>query len=231
MPEQPAKLGLWTSTSLVVGGMIGAGVYLVPASMASFGSISLLGWAFAAVGTFFIARVFSGLSKMVPGAAGGLYAYTREAFGDFAGFLVGWGYYLSVVTANAAIVVSFVGAMSTFFPALKTNPVYAVLTGLGAIASLTWINTRGITSSGKVQLVTTILKIVPLIAIGLGGLFFIKAANFHPFNATSSSAFGAITNAAAIAMFALVGIECATIPAESVENAEKTVSRATMIGL
>jgi len=225
MPKKTEKIGLWASTSLVVGGMIGAGVYLVPASMASFGSISLLGWVFAAVGTFFIARIFSGLSKMVPGAAGGLYAYTREAFGDFAGFLVGWGYYLSVVTANAAIVVSFVGAMSTFFPVLKTNAVYAVLTGLGAIASLTWINTRGITSSGKVQLVTTILK------IGLGGLFFIKAANFHPFNATNSSAFGAITNAAAIAMFALVGIECATIPAESVENAEKTVSRATMIGL
>ena len=231
MAEQPAKLGLWTSTSLVVGGMIGAGVYLVPAAMASFGSISLLGWLFAAVGTFFIAKVFSGLSKMVPGAAGGVYAYTRTGFGDFAGFLIGWGYYISVVTANAAIVVSFVGAMSTFFPALKTQPIDAVLTGLGAIWFLTWINNRGVKASGEVQLITSILKILPLVVIGIGGLFFIKAANFYPFNATKSSAFGAITNAAAIAMFALVGIECATIPAENVENPEKTVSRATMIGL
>src|ERR1700752_2324965 len=130
MAHNPQKIGLWTSTSLVVGGMIGAGVYLIPAAMASFGSISLLGWAFAALGTFFIARVFSGLSKMVPGATGGLYAYTRVGFGDFAAFLVGWGYYISVVTANAAIVVSFVGAMSTFFPALRTNPVDAVMLGL-----------------------------------------------------------------------------------------------------
>ena len=231
MAKQPAKLGLWTSTSLVVGGMIGAGVYLVPATMATFGSVSLLGWAFAAIGTFFIARVFSGLSKMAPGAAGGLYAYTRHGFGDFAAFLVGWGYYLSVVTANAAITVSFVGAMSTFFPILKTNAVAAIAAGLGAIWGLTWINTRGIKASGEVQLVTSILKIVPLVAIAIGGLFFIKAANFLPFNNSGGSVFDAISSAAAIAMFALVGIECATIPAENVENPGKTVSRATMIGL
>jgi len=231
MAEQPAKLGLWTSTSLVVGGMIGAGVYLVPASMAAFGSISLIGWLFAAIGTFFIARVFSGLSKMVPGAAGGLYAYTRVGFGDFAAFLVGWGYLISVVTANAAIVVSFVGAMSTFFPGLRTEPVYAVLLGLWAIWFLTWINNRGVKTSGEVQMITSILKILPLVVIAIGGLFFIKTANFHPFNATGSSTFEAISSAAAIAMFALVGIECATIPAENVENPGKTVSRATMIGL
>ncbi len=225
------KLGLWTSTSLVVGNMIGAGVFLVPAAMASFGSVGLLGWVFAAAGTFFIARVFSALSKMVPGAAGGLYAYTRHGFGDFAGFLVGWGYYISVVTANAAITVSFVGAMSTFFPALTSNAVAAVLTGLGAIWLLTWINTRGIAASGKVQLVTTVLKLLPLSVVAVAGLFFIKAVNFHPFNSSGTSVFEAVNGAAAIAMFALVGIESATIPAESVENPGKTVSRATMIGL
>src|ERR1700761_159976 len=123
MAEDEKKLGLWASTSLVIGNMIGAGVFLVPAAMASFGSISLFGGLFAAIGTFFIARVFSGLSKMIPGEAGGLYAYTRHGFGDFAGFLVGWGYYISVITANAAIVVSFVGAMTTFFPELAHHPV------------------------------------------------------------------------------------------------------------
>ncbi len=237
MPSPKNKLGLWTSTSLVVGNMIGAGVFLVPAAMASFGSISLLGWVFAAIGTFFIARVFSGLSKMVPGVAGGLYAYTRHAFGDFAGFLVGWGYYISVITANAAITTAFVGALGTFFPILnsldvhKYNPLVAASTGLGAIWLLTWINTRGIIAGGMVQLVTTIFKILPLVLIAVGGLFFIRAANFHPFNSSGFSVFGAITGAAAIAMFSLVGIESATIPAESIENPGKTIAKATMIGL
>lgn len=231
MADKPQKIGLLTSTSLVVGGMIGAGVYLIPAAMASFGSISLLGWVFAALGTFFIARVFSGLSKMVPGAAGGLYTYTRHGFGDFAGFLVGWGYYISVITANAAIVKSFVGAMDIFFPGLATHPLYAIPTALCMIWALALINTRGIKASGEVQVVTSILKIVPLVVIAIGGLFFLKAGNFHPFNITKMSPFSAVTRSAAFAMFALVGIECATIPAEKTENSGKTVSRATMLGL
>src|SRR5215469_15076001 len=120
-PAEPQKIGLWTSTSLVVGSMIGAGVFMVPAAMASFGSISLFGWIFAAIGTFFIAKVFSGLSKMVPGEAGGVYAYTRHGFGDFAAFLVGWGYYISVITANSAIAVSFIGALTIFFPVIAKS--------------------------------------------------------------------------------------------------------------
>src|SRR3954470_13523511 len=99
------KLGLWTSTSLVVGNMIGAGVFLMPAALASFGSIGLLGWVFSAIGSFFLAKVFSNLSKLLPHATGGPYAFTRYGLGDFAGFLVAWGYYLAVSCANAAITI------------------------------------------------------------------------------------------------------------------------------
>lgn len=231
MTKKPDKLGLWTSTSLVVGNMIGAGVFMVPAAMASFGSISLLGWLFAAAGTLFIAKVFSYLSRMIPGEAGGVYAYSRHGLGDFAAFLVGWGYYISVITANAAIAISFVGAMSTFFPVLKTSPVAAAGTGLFSIWFLTWINTRGIRVSGGVQLATTVLKLLPLIVIAFGGLLFIRTGNFHPFNTSGMPSVAAVTAAASITMFSFVGIESATIPAESVENPGKTVSRATMLGL
>ena len=85
------KLGLWTSTSLVVGNMIGSGVFLMPAALAAFGGISLFGWLFSAIGSFFLAKVFSNLSKLVPNKTGGPYVYTRAGFGDFAGFLVAWG--------------------------------------------------------------------------------------------------------------------------------------------
>ncbi|HVW96590.1 MAG TPA: amino acid permease [Mucilaginibacter sp.] len=225
------KLGIWTSTSLVVGSMIGAGVFLVPAAMAPFGSVSLLGWIFSAIGAFFIAKVFSGLSSMVSKSIGGPYAYTRSGFGDFAGFMIAWGYYISIITANAAIAISFVSALSTFFPGLATNAVAAVATGLGAIWFLSWINMRGVTTSGRVQLITSILKLLPLVVISFAGLFFIHAANFHPFNNTGGSVYDAINTTAAITLFSFVGIECATIPAESVENPKKTISRATMLGL
>src|SRR5258705_13470510 len=99
-PEQKDKLGLWTTTSLVVGNMIGAGVFMMPAALASYGSISLLGWIFSAAGAILLARVFSNLSKLMPSADGGPYAYSRKGLGDFAGFLVAWGYWISIWCTN-----------------------------------------------------------------------------------------------------------------------------------
>lgn len=225
------KIGLWTSTSLVVGNMIGAGVFLMPAAMATFGSVSLLGWVFSAIGSFFLAKVFSNLSRMLPNSTGGPYAYARHGLGDFAGFLVAWGYYLATACANAAITVSFVSALSAFFPILATNMLAAIATGLSAIWLLTWINTRGVAVSGSVQLITTVLKLVPLLIISVGGLFFIKAANFHPFNNSNTSLFGAVTATAAMTMFSFVGIESATIPAGNIQDSKNTVAKATLLGL
>ncbi|EHQ28208.1 amino acid permease [Mucilaginibacter paludis] len=231
MTSSKNKLGLWTSTSLVVGNMIGAGVFLMPAALASFGSVSLLGWVFSAIGSFFLARVFGNLSVLLPQSTGGPYAYTQHGLGNFAGFLVAWGYWIAVACANAAITISFVSALSTFFPLLAHSAVAAVLTGLCTIWFLTWINTLGVVASGNVQLVITILKLLPLLIISLGGLFFIRVKNFHPFNSSGTTVFGAITATATMTMFSFVGIESATIPAGSVNNPGKTISRATMLGL
>src|SRR4029078_11097651 len=129
-PSQKNKLGLWTSTSLVVGNMIGAGVFLMPSALAAYGGFSLFGWAFFSIGAFLLAKVFSNLSKLMPRADGGPYAYSRNGLGDFAGFLVAWGYWISIWCTNAAIAVSLVSALSTFFPVLGTNAVIAVVTGL-----------------------------------------------------------------------------------------------------
>ncbi|MDN3581439.1 amino acid permease [Mucilaginibacter flavus] len=231
MPASDKKLGLWTSTSLVVGNMIGAGVFLMPAAMASFGSIGLLGWVFSAIGSFFLAKVFSNMSKLLPHATGGPYAFTRSGLGDFAGFLVAWGYFLATSCANAAITISLLSALSTFFPVLGTSNLAAVITGLCAIWLLTYINTLGVVASGKLQLITTILKIVPLLLVALGGLFFLQAKNFLPFNGSGKTVYGAISATAAMTMFSFVGIEAATVPAGSVNNPEKTVPRATLLGL
>ena len=110
MQKDQNKLGLWTSTSLVVGNMIGAGVFLMPATLASFGGISIIGWICSSIGAFLLAKVFAHLSKIMPAGDGGPYAYSRKGLGDFAGFLVAWGYLVSVWCTNAAITVSFISA-------------------------------------------------------------------------------------------------------------------------
>lgn len=228
--KKGGKLSIWGSTALVIGNMIGGGIFLLPAALGAYGGISLLGWLFSVGGTLILAYLFSQLSLMVQQKNGGPYAYTRAGFGDFMGFLVAWGYWVSVWVANAAIAVAFVGAMSVFFPFLETSRLAAVLTGLAAIWLLTGINLRGIRASGWVQLVTTALKLIPLFLIGFGGLLLFNSEHFSPFNLSTETNWNAVIMTASITLYAFLGFESATIPAAVIDKPEKTIPKATMIG-
>jgi APA family basic amino acid/polyamine antiporter len=230
MQEKTQKIGLITATSLVVGNMIGAGIFLLPASLAGIGSISLMGWLFTASGALVLAKIFSNMSQILPNISGGPYAYSKAAFGDFIGFLVAWGYWISIWVSNAALVTAVISALSVFFPVLETNSILAVSIGLAMIWILTWINSRGVSASGKFQVITTILKLAPLIFIILLGVFYFDVNNFPSFNLTGDSSWVALSSAAALTLYAFLGIESASVPAESVKNPEKIISRATMLG-
>lgn len=230
MSEKSKEIGLWTTTSLVIGNMIASGIFMLPATLAIYGGISLIGWLISGAGALCLAFVYSWLSRLQPSATGGPYAYTREGMGSFAAFLVVWGYWISVWCTNAAIAVAFVSYLTAFIPALGNNPVLAVGTGLSAIWFLTWINTKGIREAGVVQVITTVLKLAPLLVITIGGLFYLNLDHFVPFNVSSQSNLSAITSTTTLTLFAFLGLECATIPSGNVKNAEKTVSKATIIG-
>ncbi|MBT8220545.1 MAG: amino acid permease [Bacteroidia bacterium] len=224
------KIGFWSATSLVVGNMIGSGIFLLPASLAAYGGISLIGWLFASFGAILLAIVFGNLGRLAPGTTGGPYAFTRISLGAFPGFLVAWGYWVSIWASNAAIAVALVGYLSVFFPILDSNPLVAIMTGLGVIWLMTWVNTKEIRTVAYVQLITTILKITPIILVGLLGIFYIKSGHFSPFNASGSSNWSAITTTTALTFFAFLGMECATIPGTSIDNAETTIRKATITG-
>lgn len=228
--DDSKKMGLWAGTSLVMGNMIGGGIFLLPAALSFYGGISLLGWLFTTIGSICLALVFSRLSKSIPHKNGGPYAFTQVAFGDFLGFLIAWGYWISIWTANAAITVTFVGALSVFFPELASNRYLAVLTGLAAIWLLTWVNTRGVRETAFVQILTTLLKIIPLIVVTIGGFFFFKLENLLPFNQSGTSTWVAISATATLTLYAFLGFESATIPAKSMKNPKKNIPKATVLG-
>ncbi len=230
MKSKTQKIGLLTTTSLVVGNMIGAGIFLLPATLASYGSISLLGWVFTAAGALVLAKIFSNMSKIFVNKSGGPYAYSKAGFGDFIGFLVAWGYWISIWVSNAALCIAIIGALSVFFPVLETSPILTVTISLSFIWGLTWINNRGVEASGKIQVITTVLKLLPLVFVILVGVFFFDIDNFPDFNLTGDSNWVALSSAAAITLYAFLGIESASIPAESIDNPEKTIPRATMLG-
>ena len=230
MSSSNKKIGLITSTALVVGNMIGAGIFILPAALSKYGSISLLGWVFTASGALILAKIFSNFSKIIVNKSGGPYLYSKQGFGDFIGFLVAWGYWISTWISNAAIAIAIIGGLSFFFPILQTNSVLAVSIGLSMIWFFTWINSKGMRTTGKIQVITTVLKLLPLVFVIIFGIFFFSLDNFPEFNMTGESNFTSFSLVAALTLYAFLGLESASIPVENIHTPEKTVPKATMYG-
>jgi APA family basic amino acid/polyamine antiporter len=217
------------STALVVGNMIGSGVFLLPASLAPYGGISLVGWLFTVLGAVCLALVFAKLSAWHP-RAGGPYAYTRLGFGDFAAFWVAWGYWIAIWVGNAAIAIACVSYLGVFLPILKTNTLLSGGMAIALVWLFTWINCLGVKQAGITQLVTTLLKIVPLVAIAFLGIFWLQPSHFVPFNPSGQSAFSAVSAVAALTLWSFIGLESATVPANNVIEPTKTIPKATVLG-
>ncbi len=216
-------------TALVVGNMIGSGIFLLPSSLAAYGPISLAGWLVTAGGAIVLALLFGRLATALP-KTGGPYAYARAGFGDFAGFLIAWGYWIALWSGNAAVAVAFAGYLTYLVPAIGDSQIAGLLVALSAIWLLTAINIRGVQEAGSVQLITTCMKLIPLAALIIFGLAYIDTANFSPVNVSGQSTISAISACAALTLWAFVGLESATVPAGDVENPEITIPRATIIG-
>jgi len=149
-------------------------------------------------------------------AHGRPYAYARRAFGEFIGFQTAWGYWIAVWAGNAAIAVAFVAYATVFWAELGDNNLHAALVGIGLIWVLTLTNALGTRESGIVQVVTTMLKCVPLAVLGLIGLFFIDGGSYEPF--APEGTWTAISAAVPLTLCAFIGLESAAVPAEEVRD-------------
>ncbi len=223
-------LGLSSATALVIGSIVGTGVFTMPAVMAGAGTSSLVVLVVVAVGALLLGVMFGQLTKRIPSSDGGLYAYARHEFGDFAGFLTAWCYWITAVAGNAAIVASWVLYVDALFgfknPSSMANFGIA-LVGLWVPAA---INLIGVRQMAVFQNITVVLKFLPLVLVGVVGWFFVKSANFGPFNATEKSLYSGISIAAGVALFSFIGVECASIAASQVKDPRRNVGRASVLG-
>lgn len=223
-------LGLWACVALVVGNMIGSGIFLLPASLARIGPISMWGWILTSAGALILAVLFGRLAQLVT-KTGGPYAYCEVGYGEFAGFIIAWGYWIALWTGNAAVAVALVGYLGYLVPAIGGSSEMSLAAALIAIWTLTLINIRGVSEAGTVQMITTIGKIVPLAMIGVLGLIWVDLENFAPANLSGQSDLAAISAAAALTLWAYLGLESATVPSGDVIEPEKTIPRATIVGV
>src|SRR3974390_185809 len=194
-----AGFGLPVAIALIMGSIIGVGIFNLPTSLASIGPITLVSMGLTTVGAIALALMFAALARRLP-ADGGPYAYSRVAFGNRVGFFNAWSYWISAWAGNAGIAVGWVLYVEVFINKghNKLLTVLLVLVGLWVPAV---INLSGVQNMGSVQLVTTVLKFVALAFISTVGLFYISTANFHPWNVSGQSAITAIGSGMAIALF------------------------------
>ena len=224
-----SPLGLWSATALVVGSMIGSGVFLLPASLAPYGTATLIGWAITLSGAVLLALTFARLATRWP-QTGGPYVYARNAFGELPGFAVAWSYWVSVWCANAAIAVAFAGSIGAVFPAATATPLRSAACALAALWICVAVNLAGVREAGRMQLVTTVMKLVPLLLFGGIAIWFVDGSHYQVLNPTEDSLPNVVQATVALTLWAFLGLEAATVPAGSIEDAERTIPRATVLG-
>jgi arginine:agmatine antiporter len=228
--DGPKKsLGVAACTAIVAGNMVGSGFYLSPVAVAPYGNLAILAWIVMGAGAICLGLTFAKLASLAPGT-GGPYAYTRMAYGDFAGFLIAWGYWISIWTSLPVIAIAFAGAVMDLFPGLHNRPMAAALT-LGAIWAVVLVNLRGVKAAGIFSEVTTYTKLVPFAGIILFGLFFVDLSHFSEFNPSGKSLLDSGAALAPLTMFAYLGLESATVPAGDVIDPKRTIPRSTIIGI
>jgi APA family basic amino acid/polyamine antiporter len=220
--------GLTTATALIVGTIIGVGIFNLPTSLSAYGPISLVSLGLTTIGAIALAMLFASLSKRLP-ADGGPYAYSRVAYGNRVGFANAWSYWITAWAGNAAIAVGWVLYVEHFINKdhTKAISILLVLAGMWGAAA---VNLSGVKNMGSIQVVTTVLKFFAVGFIAIVGLFYINTANYTPFNVSGESAITAIGGGMAIALFSYLGVEAASVAAGKVRDPDRNVGRATLLG-
>ncbi|MFE1901304.1 APC family permease [Streptomyces yangpuensis] len=222
------SFGLTVATALIIGTIIGVGVFNLPTSLATYGPISLVSMGLTTVGALALALLFAALSRRMP-ADGGPYAYARTAYGNTLGFFSAWSYWITAWAGNAAIAVGWVLYVEVFLNKGHNRfvSVLLVLVGLWLPAL---VNLVGVRQMGLVQVVTTVLKFAALAFMATVGLFFVDGANYSPANISGESTVAAIGGGMAIGLFSYLGVETVAVAAGKVRDPDRNIPRSTVIG-
>lgn len=223
------SLGFWSCWSLTVGIMVGSGVFLLPAVLAPYGLMSFSGWLLSGAGSILLALVFARLSSRTT-KSGGVYVYSQEAFGDVVGFLIAWGYWCCYWIAIPAAAIAFVGYLAVFIPGIAQHASWQAMIALSLIWLAGVINLKGIEEAAFVQLLMTVLKLLPLLLIIGLGLSVGDSANLPEMNPQDMPWQEGLAITALLTLWAFSGMEAAAMPASDVKDPERTIPRAIVVG-
>lgn len=231
LADAPRRLTFAMCLALVVGNMIGSGVFLLPASLAPYGWNAVIGWLVTIAGALCLALTIAALARAMP-QAGGPTGYVEAAFGRTPSFLIGWSYWVSIWTANVTLAVAAVSYLSVFAPAIgRTSGLPAAL-AIALLWTMTLASLRGARTAGVVQLATTMLKLVPLAVVAVIIALVLAREGGQAIAPPPREGFSlaAISASMALTLWALLGFESCAVAADKVEDPARTIPRATVAG-
>jgi arginine:ornithine antiporter/lysine permease len=237
MSESPEKLRLGALVALVVGSMIGGGIFSLPQNMAASADVGavLIGWVITAIGMLTLAFVFQTLANRKPDLDGGVYAYAKAGFGDYMGFSSAWGYWISAWLGNVGYFVLLFSTLGYFFPIFGEGNTPAAVIGASVLLwAVHFLVLRGIKEAAFINLVTTVAKVVPLVLFVLIALFAFKLDIFTADiwgvkNPDLGSVMNQVRNMMLVTVWVFIGIEGASIFSARAEK-RTDVGKATVIG-
>jgi APA family basic amino acid/polyamine antiporter len=223
---KPQTIGIWMTSALVVGTIIGSGIFMLPVSLAPLGANVLIAWLVSGAGVLCIAFAMGHLSRL---SGEGIQANVEREFGPTVAFLVAWGFWVSNWVAQASVAVGAASALSFAGPQFGgQNAVLAV--AIGWLVVLTLVNAIGIRAAGGFSLVTVAIKLLPLLAvIWLFAERGASGAAFEPLPAMPIT-IANVAAATALTFFAFTGFESATTPVGKVRDPGRTIPRALIGG-
>ena len=222
--DQHRVIGFWKGWSIAVGCAIGSGIFMMPTMLAPYGLLGFGGWLVAGAGSILVALTMARLVKRIP-KTGGPYVYVNEGLGTFSGFIIAWTYWVACVSAIAGISIAFVGYLGFFLPQIANSQINALLASLLLIWIIVFLNIRSIENSSKFQLISTLLKLLPLIFIVLLGASNFNVNNLPELNPNNLHPISLIATVTTLVMWSFIGIETATVPADNVINPQETIPK------
>lgn len=222
--DQHRVIGFWRGWSIAVGCAIGSGIFMMPTMLAPYGLLGFGGWLVAGAGSILVALTMARLVKRIP-KTGGPYVYVNEGLGTFSGFIIAWTYWVACVSAIAGISIAFVGYLGFFLPQIANSQIYALLASLLLIWIIVFLNIRSLENSSKFQLISTLLKLLPLIFIILLGASNFNVNNLPELNPSNLHPISLIATVTTLVMWSFIGIETATVPADNVINPQETIPK------
>ncbi len=222
--EHHRVIGFWRGWSIAVGCAIGSGIFMMPTMLAPYGMLGFGGWVIAGIGSILVALTMARLVKRIP-KTGGPYVYVNEGLGNFLGFIIAWTYWIACIAAIAGISIAFVGYLSFFIPKISNSLIYSLIASLILVWAIIILNIKSLENSSKFQVLSTLLKLLPLLFIIFLGATNFNTSNLPELNPSNLHPIALLASVTTLVMWSFIGIETATVPADNVINPQETIPR------